>query len=198
MGDSPATQPSLLLRIRQADDADAWARFVEIYAPLIYAHARKYGFQDADAADLTQEVLRTVSRAASRLEYDPRRGSFRGWLFTVVRNLQRNFLLSRQRHTRGSGDTNMQALLEAQPDREEGLASEWEQDYEQRLFAWAAEQVRAVTREATWQAFWLTAVEGKSAKQVARMLGMTPGAVYVARSRVLARLKERIQRIHED
>src|SRR5215472_2708074 len=97
MVDEPATSPSLLIRIRDRGDHLARSQFLEIYQPLIHGFARKHGLQEADAADLTQEVLRAVALAVERLDYDPRRGTFRGWLFTVVRNKLRNFLESQQR-----------------------------------------------------------------------------------------------------
>src|SRR5918912_3073590 len=103
MTDSPTTQASLLVRLADARDADAWGQFVELYAPPVYAFARRHGLQDADAADLTQDVLRAVSGAFRRGDYDPRRGPFRAWLFTVVRNKLRDFLTARGRHPRGSG-----------------------------------------------------------------------------------------------
>src|SRR5205807_4075476 len=108
MIDSTPTHPSLLLRIRDAGDRQAWVEFVEVYAPLVYGFARKHGLQDADAADLTQDVLQAVSGGIRRLDYDPRRGTFRGWLFTVVRNKLCNFLAARDRPGRGTGDTDAQ------------------------------------------------------------------------------------------
>jgi len=198
MADAPLTQPSLLVRLADARDREAWARFVEIYAPLIYGHARRSGLQDADAADLTQDVLRTVAGAIGRFEYDPSRGSFRGWLFTVVRNLLRNFLASRKRHLQGSGEPGHQAFLESQPDHDNQLAEAWDHEYQQRLFMWAAEQIRRDFQEHTWQAFWQTAIEGRSVKDVAARLGMTVGAVYVSKSRVLARLREQIALLPEE
>src|SRR5437588_1688494 len=98
MGESPATRASLLVRIRDAGDEEAWTEFVEIYAPLIYGFSRKRGLQDADAADLTQEILRTVAHSVHRLDYDPKRGTFRGWLFTVVRNRLSDFQSAQRRH----------------------------------------------------------------------------------------------------
>src|SRR5437763_1051653 len=109
MGETPVTRPSLLVRIRDSRDREAWSQFVDVYAPLVYGFARKRGLQDADAADLSQDVLRAVAGAAARFEYDPERGSFRGWLLTVVRNKLRNFLAARARHHQGSGDTSAQA-----------------------------------------------------------------------------------------
>src|SRR5271157_3048245 len=97
MQESPATRASLLVRLRDGGDVGAWQEFVRLYAPVIYGFARKRGLQDADAADLMQDVLRSVSSAVDRLEYDPVRGTFRGWLFTVTRNKVFNFLDRRSR-----------------------------------------------------------------------------------------------------
>lgn len=196
MGEAPITRPSLLLRLRDAADGQAWSQFVELYGPLIYGFARKHGLQDADAADLMQEVLRAVAGAARRLEYDPERGSFRGWLFTVVRNQLRHFWARQGRQVRGRGDTTAQNLLEEQPAPPDDPEALWDREYEQRLFAWAAEQIRGGFEEKTWRAFWQTAVEGQSAGRVAEALGMSVGAVYIAKSRVLARLREQIQQLH--
>jgi len=102
MAESVTTRPSLLARIKDARDRQAWAEFVEIYAPMVYGFARNQGLQDADAADLTQEVLSAVARSAPRLEYDPARGTFRGWLFTVVRNELRDFAAARGRRLSGT------------------------------------------------------------------------------------------------
>ena len=193
MGDSPATRASLLVRIRDARDALAWSQFVELYAPIVYGFARRHGLQDADAADLTQEVLRSVAVAIRRFDYDPQRGSFRGWLFTVVRNQLATFHGRQQRQCRGSGDSAVQGILEGQPAPDEDSEAEWRRDYQRRLLAWAAGQVRGTVEDKTWQAFWRTNVEGQSASDAARGLGMTVAAVYMARSRVLARLKEQVR-----
>lgn len=194
MSDAPATRLSLLVRLCDARDDEAWSQFVEIYAPLVYGYARKHGLQDADAADLTQDVLQAVSGAIRRLDYDPRRGSFRGWLFTVVRNKLRDFFTAQKRAGRGSGGSDMQQRLQELPAREEDQSAWWDEEYERRVFAWAAEQVRERFSESTWRAFWQTAVEGKTGPQAARELRMSVAAVYLAKGRVMARLK---QLIHE-
>ncbi len=192
MGTSPSTRPSLLVRVRDAADREAWLQFVEIYAPLVYQFARQRGLQDADAADLTQDVLQAVSGAMARLVYDPRRGTFRGWLFTVARNKLHTFLARQKRHAA------TQELSEEHPAPDADEAALWEREYEQRLFDWAAAQVRPGFQESTWRAFWQTAVEGRSPTDVAGQLGLSVGAVYIAKSRVLARLKEQIQRLQEE
>ncbi len=196
MNSSPHTRPSLLVRLKDTADHEAWRQLVELYAPLVYRFLRRRNLQDADAADLTQEVLRGVASAIDRFEYDPRRGSFRGWLFTVARNKLHTFLERqnrRRRHTEEVDDERLQQ--EPAPSDEEEL---WEQEYRQRLFDWAAEQVRGHFQETTWQAFWRTAVEGQPPREVAALLSLSVGAVYIARSRVLARLKEEVQRLIEE
>lgn len=197
MGDDVVTHPSLLIRLRDQGDHRAWSQFVEIYQPLIHGFARKQGLQEADAADLTQETLRSVARAIARLDYDPRKGSFRGWLFTVVRNKLRSFLDAQRRQVRGSGDTGMRQALEALPSPEDPEA-EWDREYERRLFTWAAERVKAEVQPATWQAFWRTAVQGEGGEEVARSLGISVAAVYLAKSRVMAKLKSAIRELHGD
>jgi RNA polymerase sigma-70 factor (ECF subfamily) len=192
MAQSDVTRPSLLVRIRDAHDREAWDQFVEIYAPLVYQMARRRGLQDADAADLTQDVLRSISGAVGRLDYDRCRGTFRSWLFTVTRNALHNFFDAQRRLPRGSGDSAVQGWLEERPGQDEESAA-WDREYQQRLLAYAADRVRPLFEESTWQAFWQTAVEGSAGKDVARNLGMSLGAVYIAKSRVLGRIKEHIQ-----
>jgi RNA polymerase sigma factor (sigma-70 family) len=197
MHDSPATRASLLVRLRDGSDAGAWQMFVQLYAPLIYGFARKRGLQDADAADLMQEVLRSVASAAHRLEYDPARGTFRGWLFTITRNKVFNFLEGRSRRLVGSGDSGVQDRLE-QHAANGDLSGDWEADYQRTLAAQAMDRIRAEFQPATWQAFLLTSVEGVAPAQAAARVGLSVGAVYVAKSRVIARLRREIEIMRGD
>src|SRR5262245_66053215 len=102
---SSVTRASLLIRIRDPQDRLAWGEFVALYAPLIHAYGMRRGLQDADAADLVQEVLRHVNRSALQFEYDRSKGSFRGWLVTVARNEIRKLANRRGTQAAGSGDT---------------------------------------------------------------------------------------------
>jgi RNA polymerase sigma-70 factor (ECF subfamily) len=195
MNPSPTTRPSLLFRLRDAQDELAWAEFVEIYSPLIQSLARRKGLQGADADDLEQEVFRAVAGAIDRWDPDPARGSFRAWLFRIARNLMVNFLAGRGRHPRGSGDPDVRRLLEEQPAPAPEETALFDDEYRRRLFGWAVEQVRGEFRDATWQAFWRTAVEGQPPKDVARGLGLSVGAVYVYRNRVMARLRKKVEQV---
>jgi RNA polymerase sigma factor (sigma-70 family) len=196
MPESPVTRASLLIRLRDARDKDAWTQFVQVYAPLIYGFGRSRGLQDADAADLMQDVLSSLTRSLGRLDYDPRRGSFRSWLYTITRNRLNTFLDRQRRVVHGTGDSGAHRRLEQEPEPTE--ISEWEREYDRRVFDWAAERVRATNSEPIWQAFYQTAMEGKKPKDVAQALNMSVGSVYVAKSRILAQVREQIQRLNEE
>jgi len=195
MAELPVTRASLLVRLRDPKNEAAWREFVALYAPLVYSYVRKQGLQDADAADRTQEVLCAVAGAIGRLEYDPRRGSFRNWLFTVVRRKLSSWRRSERIRPYGGNNLASQQLLEQQPALQEDPA--WEVEWERSLFTWACEQVRRDVADLTWQAFWRTAVDGQSSKQAAAALGLTVANVYVARSRVIGRLTELVQSVQE-
>src|SRR6516162_8495093 len=194
----PTTRRSLVLRLRNLNDEAAWAEFVQIYEPLIYRLARGKGLQDADAQDLCQEVFRGVSGAIERWDPDPAKGSFRGWLFRIARNLLVNFLASQARQTRGSGRTSIHELLQERPASDARAEAEYADEFRRRAFQWAADRVKNEFTNTTWQAFWKTGVENRSIADVARELGLSEGAVYIARSRVLARLRQRVEQLTED
>src|SRR5262249_29156559 len=149
MSDAPATRLSLLVRLPDAPDDGAWSQFVELYAPLVYGFARKHGLQDADAADLTQDVLQAVSGGIRLLDYDPRRGSFRGWLFTVVRNKLRDFLAAQRRPGRATGDAAAQHRLQELPAPVEDQTAWWDQEYQRRGFFRAAAHGRGARARET-------------------------------------------------
>ncbi len=181
-----------------SSETAAWQEFVDVYGPVIYGFVRRRGLQDADAADLMQEVLRSVSSAIDRLEYDRRQGTFRGWLFTITRNKVFSFLSKQQNRPQAAGDSGSTRRLADEPDSYDA-AEQWELEYQRRLAAIAMDRIKGEFQEKTWQAFWLTAVEGVAAGEAARRVNLSPGAVYVAKSRVLARLKLEVQALqHEE
>jgi len=195
--ESPLTRASLLIQIRDGTNHAAWQEFVNLYGPVVYGFARKRGLQDADAADLMQDVLRSVSSAIGRLEYDRKHGTFRGWLFTITRNKVFNFLTARRIRPQGSGDSTTNRLLAEEPDGNSDGEDAWEQEYQRRLALLAMDRVKGEFQDSTWRAFWLTAVEGVSAAVAGRQVKLSPGAVYVAKSRVLARLREEVEAMRQ-
>lgn len=197
MASIPETRPSLLLRLRDQRNQQAWAEFLEIYEPLIARVVRRRGVQEADVGEVTQEVLLAVASSIHRWESDPKRGSFRGWLSTIARNLVVNFLIRQSRHPRGSGDSDFRRWLDERPVPDGDASALFDLEQRRQIFRWATDRVRHEFRDATWQAFWKTAVENHDIADVARSLGVTPGVVYVSRSRVMKRLREFVEQYSE-
>jgi RNA polymerase sigma-70 factor (ECF subfamily) len=187
-----------LVRLRGTRDEHAWNEFTAIYGPLIYRLACRSGFQDADAADLVQEVLRAVAGAIDRWDPDSSKGPFRNWLFRIARNMMLNLVTNQRRHPRGTGRDDIRTLLESQPSPSTEDSELFELEYKRQVFRWAAEKVRDEFREQTWCAFWQTGVEAKKAQEVADVLGMSIGAVYMARSRVVSRIREVIGQVETE
>jgi RNA polymerase sigma factor (sigma-70 family) len=200
MSQAPTTQVSLLIRIRDGANHVAWREFAQMYGPVIYGFARKRGLQDADAADLMQEVLRSISGAIQKLEYDRKQGTFRGWLFTITRNKVLNFHAARKIRPTAAGDSQTARALNEKPESTDDSAT-WELEYQRRLAQIAMDRIRGEFQDNTWRAFVLTAVEGIAATEAASQVKMSPGAIYVAKSRILARLKveiEAMQRLEDE
>jgi RNA polymerase sigma-70 factor (ECF subfamily) len=198
-GKSPETRPSLLIRIRDGQDRQAWEDFVDIYAPLIFGFARNHHMQDADAADLTQDVLTRVHRSIMRFDYDAHRGKFRSWLFTITQNALRRRCAVACREPQGTGDTAMRRLLEEIPDDAHEFDGDfWQREYRRCLFRWAAKKIQVDFHPTTWRAFWETVVEDCSPGDVAQKLDMSLGAVYTAKSRVLARLRDELEQLQRE
>ena len=197
MSSTPETRPSLLIRVRDPGDQVAWLEFVEIYRPVILRLARQKAMQEADAEDVAQDVLAAVAKAIEQREHDPKRAKFRTWLNRVASNAILN-ALTRGRPDRGSGGS---ALLEVlnQHESHSGPDSDLLQlEYRREVFRWAARHVRKEFHQDTWDAFWLTAIEGRTVEAVAGELGKNPGAIYAARSRVIRRIQEKVAEYEQE
>jgi RNA polymerase sigma-70 factor (ECF subfamily) len=178
------TSLSLLERLRQPAAKEAWERFVHLYTPLLYYWARRLGLQPQDEADLVQEVFTVLVQKLPEFAYD-RDKSFRGWLRTLTLNTWRN---SRRRLRLPAADLSPDDLKNlAGPDGAEVFE---ETEYRQHLTARALQLIQREFQAGTWKAFWECTVAGRAAADVAAELHSTPAAVYVAKSRVLARLRE--------
>ncbi|TWU04797.1 RNA polymerase sigma factor [Stieleria varia] len=188
----PETRASLILRLQNADDLAAWDEFTELYGPVVYRVARRRGFQAADAENLVQEVLLAVAQSISRWIKRDNRGSFHAWLLRIAHNEVVDMLTRPATRVLGQDGERGQELLDAISVRGD-ISSLIEREYERELFRWAADRVKQTVAPQTWQAFWLTEVNGQSVQQAAETIGTTAGQIYVNRSRVMARIKELIK-----
>ncbi len=189
---STGTSRSLIDRAR-ADDAAAWDRLVALYAPLVLHWCRRRGLREQDAADVFQEVFRSVAAHIADFRKERAGDTFRGWLRTITRNKLHDYFRRTGREPAGVGGSAALARLAQVPAPEEAeRETAAEVRAERQLFLRALEAIRGEFEERTWQAFWRTAVEGRAPKDVAADLGMSPGAVRVAKSRVLQRLREEL------
>jgi RNA polymerase sigma factor (sigma-70 family) len=189
------TRPSLLLRIRDRGDADSWRTFVTIYAPIVYRYACRHGLQDADAADLSQEVMGKIASAIRTFEYCPERGRFRDWLLTITRQRLAQFHESRARLTEqlhSSGDLEQLAEGAERPD------AAWTDDFNAHVLEVALQRARPHFEPMTWRAFERVWLENRSAAETAVELAQQIEFVYYAKSRVLKRLKAEVEEIVED
>lgn len=191
----PETRNTLITRLKNPADQQAWSEFSELYQGLIYRFARSRGLQDADASDITQRVLWSVARAAETWSPDKGSGRFRGWLARVTTNAVIN-LVQRENHHRGSGRSSICDLLESSPDKNADknadIQADWTHQRRLQLFRFAANQVRPKFTDDVWQAFWRTSVDGVSIADVAADQDKTIGAIYAARSRVLAKIRQQV------
>jgi len=192
----PETRPSLMLRLRDSQDQQAWTQFVSIYEPLVLRMLRQRGLQEADARDVTQQVVLAVTQAVDDWQPDGRDASFRRWLFAIARNLALKFIQRGQSSgagRRGVGGSDMMDLLKNLPEPEHRTVVAFDDEYRNEIFDLAAERARGEFKESTWQAFWRTCVLEEPIADVAASLKLTIGNVYVVRSRVIARLRQIVE-----
>ena len=189
----PETRWSLVVRLQDERDEAAWAEFITEYEPFLLTFLQRRGLQDADAQDVAQQVLTAICQSVSRWKPDGRPGAFRRWIATIARNSAIKFLQRKSRQPDSSGGTQFLARMHDVAARTDDVAAQ--QEYQQAVFAWAVARVRDEFRESTWNAFWETAVNHRPIEDVAQEFTMSTGAVYMARSRVMARLKAQVSRL---
>jgi RNA polymerase sigma-70 factor (ECF subfamily) len=184
---SNPTSSSLLRRV-QANDQVAWQRLVSLYSPLVYRWCRQAGLQAADAADVGQEVFRAVARKVQDFRRDRADDTFQGWLRVITRNKLHDFARRLRPESQAVGGQDLQQLpgaASSTPDFAENLAEDT-----RLLFQRALELMQTEFEPRSWQSFWRVTVEDQPPEDVARDLGTTVNAVYLAKSRVLRRLRE--------
>ena len=190
MPEFPDTRHSLIQRVHDVADEVAWMEFLAIYQPVVYRMARRRGLQDADAQDVIQKVFLSISRVIGDWKASDEQPPFRAWLTTVARNAITN-ALSRQPQDGATGSSSVVEVLEAEPAPED-TTFEIIMEARREIVHRAAEQIRSEFSERTWDMFWNTSVEGQSVADVAAAMERSVGAIYVARHRVLTRLKEAV------
>jgi len=191
MPEWPATRVTLLDRLHDPRDQDAWTQFVALYGPLMFHFARRRLPQDDDAADVTQEVLRAVMGGSYRRP----RGRFQKWLVTVLLNKIRDFHSAHVRRE-VSGDTGIAELLEAEPSR--GEEEEWDQERQRHLFHAAADRVQQRANPLHWEAFVRTALQNQPGQEVAHALNLSLTNVYAVKCRFMKEIKDEVQRLVEE
>lgn len=188
---SSGTSKSLLAKV-QARDPAAWERLVQLYAPLVFHWCRAWRLQEQDTADIFQDVFHAVARHIGTFHKDKEGDTFRGWLRIVTMNKVRDHLRRLGHEPGGVGGTDAQRRLSELPAPMPADEPSVERKAEYGLFYRAIDFIRGEFEDRTWQAFWRTTVEGRVPKDVGAELGMSPGAVRVAKSRVLRRLREEL------
>jgi len=186
MADTPV---SLLERLRLRPDADSWQRLVALYTPLIQDWLRRQGLRHADVDDLSQDVLGVLVRELPRFEHDGRPGAFRRWLRTVTVNRLRTFWRGRGRRPVAPGGSDFGQVLDQLEDPASGLSALWEREHDRHVLRRLLELLEPEFEPATWRAFRLLVLEGRSTAAVAAELGLSANAVRIAKSRVLSRLR---------
>ena len=195
MTEFPETRSTLLAQVRSPDDREAWEEFVLIYQPVIYRMARRRGMQDPDAQDLVQKVLIRVAGAIDRWEKKPG-ARFRHWLRRVAKNSILSEL-SRSPKDAPVGGSAVQELLAEQPAAVSDVEQELAFESMREQYLRAAMTVQSDVNVETWRAFELTVIDGNSCEAAAKIIGKSVGTVYAARSRVMRRLRDHIQRLEQ-
>ena len=186
----PTTSATLLERLRDARDADAWGRLNDLYAPLIRMWAERLGVRGADADDLVQEVLAVVVRRFPEFVHPERPGAFRGWLRAIAANCARTAWRDRKFTPKAPGGSDFGSYLARLEDPADDLAREWDREHDIHVTRRMLDRIKNDFEEQTWNLFRGFVLEDQTAEQVAAACGTTPNAVYIAKSRVLARLRE--------
>jgi RNA polymerase sigma-70 factor (ECF subfamily) len=191
------TSLSLLDRLQNHDDPETWHRLVSLYAPLLRGWLKKYDVQDSDIDDLVQEVLLTVSKDLKLFEHGGNPGAFRSWLRTILVNRLRNFWRARGRRPQAGGDSDLDRRLNQLEDPASQMSQIWNREHDRHVMRQLLVLVEPHFEPKTWQAFSLVAMEGRPPQEVAAELDLTLNSVFIAKSRVLSRLRQEVNGLVE-
>jgi RNA polymerase sigma-70 factor (ECF subfamily) len=192
------TSTSLLDRLRWHPDAAAWQRLVDLYTPLIRGWLRRQGLRDPDADDVVQEVLTVVVRKVPQFERIERIGAFRRWLRTITVNCLRDFWRARRGQPLATGDSDFVQMLDQLEDPASALSQLWDVEHDRHVAQRLMELIQRDFEATTWRAFQRVALDHVPAGEVATELGISVNAVFIAKSRVLTRLRQEAAGLIDD
>ena len=184
------TSHSLLDRARRQPDSECWNRLVELYAPLLKSWLTHYQVQDSDSEDLVQEVLLVVARELPSFDHNQQTGAFRSWLRTILVNRLRDFWRSRRYRPIATGDSDFKRRLDELADDASEMSRVWDRQHDDHVVRKVMESIRPQTAKNTWAAFRRQMLDGVSASETARELGISVDSAYAAKSRVLRMLRQ--------
>jgi RNA polymerase sigma-70 factor (ECF subfamily) len=187
------TSLSLLARLQGQPDADSWRRLVDVYQPLLRGWLRGYATTDQDVDDLVQEVLVVVVKELPKFRHAGHGGAFRGWLRGILVNRLRAFWRAGRGRPVATGDSAFLHLAEQLGDAQSDLSRHWDEEHDRAVLARLLQLMETEFQAKTLRAFRRVALEGARPREVARELGMSVGAVYMAKSSVLQRLRQEAQ-----
>ena len=195
MTHSSKTRHSLIVRLKGSENEAAWEEFVVEYESFLSRLAVRQGVPDRHVPDVVQQILLATARSIDGWSDDGKQASFRRWLSTVARNVVIKFMTRERRQAGGTGGSEVMDLLHSVPDRPD---EDQIQKYRHELIVWAAEQVKDEFIETSWTAFWATVIEHRPVAEVASELNLSPGAVYMSRSRIMARIKKKAELLEDE
>ena len=190
--DGPGSIGSSLLERLKVESPEAWRRLVHLFGPLVYQWCRRQGLQAADATDVGQEVFRVVAGGIGRFRRDRPADTFRGWLWTITRSKLADHWRRRQKQPQAAGGSTAQIGLGELAAAEPAGSPPSDPPAESSLYQRGLQLIQAEFAERTWRAFWRVAVDGRPPAEVAAETGLSVNSVYLAKSRVLHRLREEL------
>ena len=191
---SPETRHSLIVQLQSRDNQPAWQDFVVVYEPFLRRLALRQGVPERHIPDVIQQILLSIARSIDGWTADGRDASFRRWVGTVSRNVVIKFMTRERRHD-ATGGTDLVELLNQIPSEPD---DQQVRDYEHELIVWAAEQVRSEFRDTSWRAFTATVIDGRPVDEVSAELGVSAGSIYMSRSRILGRIRGKIETLMKE
>lgn len=186
----PETRPSLIVRLQGQRNEQAWEEFVRAYEPFLNSVVARRGVPVRHIPDVTQQILSAIARSVEQWTDDGQPASFRRWLTQVARNIVIRYMAKERRSPGGQGGSEWLDRLQDIPAEADALQR---QQYDYELILWAAEQVRSEFRSTSWTAFWETLVDGRTVEDVSQRLGVSPGSIYMSRSRIMARIRAKVR-----